>query len=92
MSFIRIIIGKPTHYTKNKIDGTMKLIDFRVESSNASGVITLGPQQSMFKHDSDEKVSDLQFNPSPTLDKQFASGSETGLVSVLFNSIIIMNI
>lgn len=58
----------------------MKLIDFRVESTSTAGVLTVGP--SVFRHNLEDKVSDLQFNPSPSLDKQFASGSETGLVTV----------
>lgn len=63
-------------------DGTMKLIDLRIESN----VMSMGGQQQgnalVFRHDADEKVSDIQFNPSRSLDKQFASGSETGVVTV----------
>lgn len=54
----------------------MKLIDLRMEFSSQQNNTVV------FKHDTDEKVSDIQFNPSRSLDKQFASGSETGVVTV----------
>jgi WD40 repeat protein len=58
-------------------DGSMKLIDFRVDPTSSA-------HQLIFKHDGEDKVTDLQFNPSPSMDKQFASGSETGSVYVIF--------
>jgi hypothetical protein len=33
---------------------------------------------SIFKHDAEEKVTDLKFNPSSSMSHQFASGSENG--------------
>lgn len=73
----------------------MKLIDLRMDFGGGGGVaMSVGGQQQagapvpssplVFRHDTDsEKVSDIQFNPSPSLDKRFASGSESGVVTVI---------
>lgn len=39
---------------------------------------------SIFKHDAEEKVTDLKFNPSSSMSYQFASGSENGNAFVIF--------
>ena len=56
-------------------DGIIKLIDFRVRDSNVV---------SIFKHDAEDKVTDIQFNPTSSMSHQFASGSENGLAFVSF--------
>jgi WD40 repeat protein len=54
-------------------DGSMKLIDTRVDWTSV--LLT-------FKHDAEDKVTDLQFNPSPSMSNQFVSGAESGNVSI----------
>jgi WD40 repeat protein len=51
-------------------DGIIKLIDFRLRAELST--------VSVFKHDAEEKVTDLKFNPSSSMSYQFASGSENG--------------
>jgi hypothetical protein len=41
----------------------------------------------VFKHDFDDKVTDIQFNPSHLMTHQFASGSENGCAFVIKCSI-----
>lgn len=55
-------------------DGNIKLIDFRLRNDNN--------QVSVFEQPYEEKVTDLQFNPSVSMPNQFASGSERGFVYV----------
>jgi WD40 repeat protein len=58
-------------------DGIIKLIDFRCRiDSNPIA---------KFKHDSEDKVTDLQFNPSPSMINYLASGSENGFTFVKLN-------
>ena len=56
-------------------DGIVKLIDFRMRTESSA--------VSIFKHDAEEKVTDLKFNPSPSMSHQFASGSENGNAFVI---------
>ncbi|CAF0779751.1 unnamed protein product [Brachionus calyciflorus] len=54
-------------------DGNIKLIDFRSNPlSSASPIV--------FHQHPDDKVTDLQINPSPSLSNQLVSGSESGYV------------
>lgn len=48
-------------------DGIINLIDLRTEMPATS-----------FRHDAEDKVTDVQFNPSIQMKYQFASGSESG--------------
>ena len=57
-------------------DGIIKLIDFRLRT-DLSAI-------SIFKHDAEEKVTDLKFNPSSSMSYQFARGSENGNAFVIF--------
>ena len=60
-------------------DGIIKLIDFRCKASGAGGEqSSLSAPAAIFKHDSEDKVTDIQFNPSLSMNHQFASGSENG--------------
>ena len=54
--------------TSGDQDGQINLIDFRTNSNT------------QFRHDSEDKVTDLQFNPQ--IKHQFASGSESGHIFI----------
>ncbi len=66
--------NEPNYLISGGQDGNIKLIDFRCRI-DSSPIAT-------FKHDSEDKVTDLQFNPSPSMKYHFASGSENGFTFV----------
>jgi len=68
--------NEPNYLISGGQDGIIKLIDFRCRiDSNPIA---------MFKHDAEDKVTDLQFNPSPSMKYYLASGSENGFSFVNF--------
>jgi WD40 repeat protein len=68
---IHIHSNQPNLLISGGQDGKVKLIDFHNKK-----VIDV------FEHDPDHKVTDVMFNPSPSMTHQFASGSEDGSVFV----------
>jgi WD40 repeat protein len=70
---IHIHSNQPNLLISGSQDGKVKLIDFHNKKVIEE-----------FKHDSDDKVTDVMFNPSQSMLHQFASGSENGSVYVRF--------
>ena len=77
---VSVMYHKPTiihPYDRNLLisgghDGRIKITDLRNPSKPAE----------IFHHDLEDKVTDCQFNPSPSMENCFASGSDSGFVYI----------